>query len=134
MAHRFIGALYRVAALVFLFAIGLLLWHGRLITRGETSVERVQNARSAQILQHRYNRTHRNLFDFGPRTNWYRFLGLETSKSQFSSRQGLMYRWKRFLLHVLLPLPLEPYDGDGMTYETCEPDLEKVLSDLKGLV
>lgn len=129
MAHSFVGALYRVAALVFLFTTGLLLWHGRLITRGETSVERVQNSRIAYNLRQRYNRIHRNLFDFGPRANWFRFLGLETPRSHFGRRES----WRRFLLYVVLPFPCQPYDGDGMVYETCEPDLEKALRDLKGL-
>ncbi|VUZ48520.1 unnamed protein product [Hymenolepis diminuta] len=129
MAHSFVGALYRVAALVFLFTMGLLLWHGRLITRGETSVERVQNSRIAYNLRHRYNRIHRNLFDFGPRANWFRFLGLETPRSHYGRKE----LWRRFLLYVILPFSCQPYDGDGMVYETCEPDLEKALRDLKEL-
>nr|CDS28023.1 palmitoyltransferase zdhhc16 [Hymenolepis microstoma] len=129
MTHSFIGALYRVAAVVFLFTMSLLLWHGLLITRGETSVERVQNSRIASYLRQRYNRIYRNLFDFGPRVNWFRFLGLETPRSHHG-------KWElcgRFLLHILLPFPCQPYDGDGMVYETSEPDIEKALQDLKGL-
>ncbi|VDN96714.1 unnamed protein product [Rodentolepis nana] len=129
LTHSFIGALYRVAAVVFLFTMGLLLWHGLLITRGETSVERVQNSRIACCLRLHYNRIYRNLFDFGPRSNWLRFLGLETPRSHHG--KGELCR--RFLLHVLLPFPCQPYDGDGMVYETSEPDIETTLQDLKGL-
>lgn len=76
--------LHRRKALIFMaftniavvLALGTLCcWHGKLITRGETSIEahinRLQQTQSA--LQ---NKLYVNPYNFGPQKNWRLFLGL----------------------------------------------------------
>lgn len=85
-------------------ALGLLtLWHIRLISRGETSVEGHINARERK----RYKKKgllYTNPYDFGFRGNWRRFFGLNKERS--------------FWRHVLLPSRHHPV-GDGLTWETA---------------
>lgn len=93
-----------------------------------------QNQRLARVLS-KHHVVYRNPFDFGPRVNWFRFLGLEApADARMVKRNATCGRIKtfakRFILHVLLPFNCPPYDGDGMALETYEPDVEVVLRDL----
>lgn len=81
---------------------GLAIWHGQLISRGETSIEaninRSETKRMAQL-----NKVYTNPYDFGTRKNWRIFLGIVQGKT--------------FLMNVVLPSSHEPI-GDGLTWHT----------------
>ncbi|VDM17039.1 unnamed protein product [Hydatigera taeniaeformis] len=135
LVHTIVCALYRVSILVLVFVVGLLLWHGRLIGRGETSVEYYQNQKLARAFS-KHHIVYHNPFDFGSRVNWLRFLGLEAPADSRVVKEkgtygGIKTLAKRFFFHVLLPFNSSPYDGDGMEFEMYEPDVEDVLRDLR---
>ena len=81
--------------------IGLIWWHGRMIGRGVTSLERVLN----QDYAHQYHDQgflFVNPYDFGWLENWKRFLGASTIGE--------------FIGRVLLPSTHKP-EGDGVTWD-----------------
>ena len=83
-------------------ALGILtLWHMRLISRGETSIEARINANQRKKFKS-CGMTYMNVFDFGCLHNWKRFFGLN--------------RTRTFWRHVLLPSWHRP-DVDGLTWE-----------------
>lgn len=85
------------------FALGGLVgWHARLISRGETSIEGHIN----KTMRRRFkemNRVYRNPYDFGVVENWRMFLGV----------MGM----RTFVRCVLLPSTHKP-EGDGYTWRT----------------
>lgn len=87
---------------VFVALGGLAIWHGQLISRGETSIEaninRTETKRLAEM-----NKIYVNPYDFGSRKNWRIFLGIVQGNS--------------FVKHVLLPSAHKPV-GDGLTWHT----------------
>lgn len=81
--------------------IGLVLWHGRMIGRGQTSLERVlNNSYGEQCYEQGF--VFVNPYDFGFRGNWKRFLGFQTKLE--------------FVRRVLLPSTHKPI-GDGVTWD-----------------
>lgn len=84
-----------------LLALGLLsIYHAKMISRGETSIEALINKLEAtRALQQGTSYT--NPYNFGPRTNWWLFLGL--------------FHGRSFWRHVLLPSPHQPL-GNGLTW------------------
>uniref|UniRef100_A0A0V0J303 Palmitoyltransferase n=1 Tax=Schistocephalus solidus TaxID=70667 RepID=A0A0V0J303_SCHSO len=136
--HRLLVALYRVSLLLLCFSIGLLVWHGRLIGRGETSIEYHQNCQLARRMRRRHL-VFRNYYDFGWQRNWMRFLGLEapadTRVWQVGKKVPLHTYAYRALTNVLLPSWRgAPCDStDGLTYELARVSVETILSDLVDL-
>ncbi|XP_023233186.1 palmitoyltransferase ZDHHC16-like [Centruroides sculpturatus] len=86
---------------VFLAIGALTMWHARLITRGETSVEAHINKKERERLA-KEGKTYKNPYNFGPRKNWIIFLGLTNGRD---------------LRHVLFPSRHKP-DGDGLRWHT----------------
>lgn len=85
-------------------ALGLLtVWHARLISRGETSIEAHVNTKQRQRHKKK-GRMYKNPYDFGFWDNWKRFFGLRNGRT--------------FWRHVLLPSFHNPV-GDGLTWETA---------------
>jgi len=81
--------------------IGLIWWHGRMIGRGVTSLERVLNQNYAhQCYEQGF--VFVNPYDFGLLENWKRFFGVKTIG--------------QFIRRVLLPSTHKP-DGDGITWD-----------------
>lgn len=86
-----------------LIALGCLTcWHAQQITRGETSVEAHINKSEAER-QKKLGKTFINPYDFGPKENWKRFLGLRNGRT--------------FVKNVLFPSWHAP-DGNGTNFET----------------
>jgi len=85
----------------FLCLGALLLWHAKLIHRGQTSVEAHINASETKRLAE-LGKVYVNPYNFGPWHNWYLFLGLINGR-------GLRY--------VLLPSRHLP-PRDGLTWDT----------------
>ncbi|XP_013778401.1 probable palmitoyltransferase ZDHHC16 isoform X1 [Limulus polyphemus] len=80
------------------FTLGaLIMWHARLITRGESSIEAHINKKETARLK-AVGQIYRNPYNFGPKRNWRLFLGLAHGRS-----------WR----HVLLPSAHLP-EGDGL--------------------
>ncbi|XP_044010515.1 palmitoyltransferase ZDHHC16A isoform X2 [Aphidius gifuensis] len=80
--------------------VGLIWWHGKLITNGETSIEARINSKEID----KYNKQgkiYQNPYDFGILENWKIFLGLK------------QHSW----LCVLLPSTHSPR-GNGLTWQT----------------
>lgn len=91
-------ALICVAGLLILG--GLAWWHGKLITKGETSIEARINAK--EIIKYAAEgKTYQNPYDFGYKENWKIFFGLK----------------ERGWSCVLFPSRHRPR-GDGLTWET----------------
>ncbi|XP_043209339.1 palmitoyltransferase ZDHHC16B-like isoform X2 [Amphibalanus amphitrite] len=84
---------------IFLALGGLSVWHGKLITRGETSIEAHINAKETKRLL-KLNKIYRNPYNANPKENWRIFLGLHSGRG-----------WR----HILLPSAHLP-DGDGLTW------------------
>jgi hypothetical protein len=81
--------------------IGLILWHGRMIGRGVTSLERVLNQEYAyQCSEQGY--VFINPYDFGFLENWKRFLGVRTIGE--------------FIRRVLWPSTHKP-EGNGIIWD-----------------
>ena len=59
----------------FLFLGGLSLWHAKLITRGETSIEALIN-KSEEKRFRKLGKVYKNPYDFSPWHNWCLFLGM----------------------------------------------------------
>lgn len=86
-----------------IIALGALsLWHARLITRGESSIESHINQSESKRFE-KMGRTYVNPYNFGKLKNWKLFLGLVRGRS-----------WWR---HVLLPSSHKP-EGNGLTFHT----------------
>ncbi|XP_077301941.1 palmitoyltransferase ZDHHC16A [Arctopsyche grandis] len=83
----------------------LVVWHGKLITKGETSVESHIN----QAEMRRLGKAFRNPFDFGPKKNWRVFLGLVGGRSIF--------------FNVILPSGHHPV-GSGLVWHTVHDTYE----------
>ncbi|XP_016989803.2 palmitoyltransferase ZDHHC16 [Drosophila rhopaloa] len=80
----------------------LTIWHAKLITRGETSVEaHINEAEQKRLLQQQ--RIYINPYNFGTRKNWKLFLGLVRGRS--------------FWRTVLLPSWHKP-EGTGLSFHT----------------
>ena len=60
----------------FLVLGGLCIWHGRLISRGETSIEAHINQSERKRLRELNGKPYRNPYDFGAWHNWCLFLGM----------------------------------------------------------
>ena len=91
-----------VAALTIGFLLtGLILWHGRMIGRGMTSLERVLNKKYAYRCSEQ-GFIFVNPYDFGFLENWKRFLGVRTISE--------------FIRRVLWPSTHKP-EGDGITWD-----------------
>ncbi|XP_063846258.1 palmitoyltransferase ZDHHC16-like [Scylla paramamosain] len=84
---------------VFFSLGGLGTWHGRLISRGETSIEAHINRKETERLA-KIDQVYKNPYDFGVYENWRIFLGISHGRSV----------WR-----VLLPSP-HPPDGSGLTW------------------
>lgn len=92
-----------VIVVAVLIALGsLTIWHSRLISRGETSVESHIN-KSEQKRYALMRKTFINPYDFGKSNNWKLFLGLNRGRS--------------FIWHVLLPSKHKP-EGNGYSWLT----------------
>ena len=71
----------------FLSLGGLCLWHARLISAGQTSIEAHIN-RSEEKRLAELGKIYRNPYNFGARHNWYLFLGNITNTTSF-----IVYGW-----------------------------------------
>lgn len=95
-----------VTCISVLLALGtLLIWHGKNINRGETSIEAHINAK----LRAAKKTCFRNPYNFGKRKNWKIFLGLVQGRT--------------FIRHVLLPSTHSPA-GTGLTWHTVNNVME----------
>lgn len=83
----------------FMALITLVCWHGRLISRGETSIEAHINKKETERLL-KTNQVYRNPYSFGILRNWRRFLGLSRSRG---------------ILRILFPSTHQPI-GSGLTW------------------
>eukprot|EP00058_Branchiostoma_floridae_P022527 XP_002608017.1 hypothetical protein BRAFLDRAFT_213468 [Branchiostoma floridae] len=89
---------------------GLSIWHARLITHGQTSIEVHINKKESKRAQKK-GQVFRNPYDYGPRKNWKMFLGLTNGRS-----------WR----HVLFPSSHPPM-GDGLTWHNPQDYGRRVL-------
>ncbi|XP_014369857.2 palmitoyltransferase ZDHHC16 [Papilio machaon] len=95
-----------VTCLSVFFALGtLVIWHGKNISRGETSIESHINAKLRKTPRNVY----RNPYNFGRRKNWKLFLGLIQGRT--------------FIRHILLPSGHKP-SGTGLTWHTIHNVME----------
>ena len=90
-----------LTATAFVAIGGLMFWHARMITNGETCIESLRNKKERSRLKGTGVRFV-NPFDKGWRNNWRRFFGLD--------QRGIGLR------HVLLPSAHKPL-GDGIEWE-----------------
>ncbi|CAL1525970.1 unnamed protein product [Lymnaea stagnalis] len=91
-------------------ALGLLgVWHARLISTGQTSIEQHINNKERARLKKK-NLKFNNPYNFGFVKNWKLFFGLGKGRS--------------FIWHVLLPSRHDPI-GDGITWETATFKLDR---------
>ncbi|KAK2163783.1 hypothetical protein LSH36_74g06024 [Paralvinella palmiformis] len=100
--HTFIIYEFMLCTAVTLSLTALILWHGRLISRGETSIEMHIN-KLESLRQKKKGMTYTNPYDFGFWENWKIFLGLTHRRS--------------FWRHVLLPSS-HPPNEDGLRWST----------------
>ncbi|XP_071525564.1 palmitoyltransferase ZDHHC16B isoform X2 [Panulirus ornatus] len=84
---------------VFFSLGGLATWHGRLISRGETSIEAHINKKETERLA-KISQIYKNPYDFGMSENWRIFLGLLHGRG---------------LWHILFPSRHPPI-GNGLTW------------------
>ncbi|XP_066277409.1 palmitoyltransferase ZDHHC16-like [Branchiostoma lanceolatum] len=89
---------------------GLSVWHARLITHGQTSIEVHINKKESKRAQKK-GQVYRNPYDYGPRKNWKMFLGLTNGRS-----------WR----HILFPSSHPPM-GDGLTWHNPQDYGRRVL-------
>ncbi|KAL7637594.1 UNVERIFIED_CONTAM: hypothetical protein RMT77_012323 [Armadillidium vulgare] len=78
----------------------LVIWHGRLISNGETSIEAHINKKERQRLT-KLNKVYRNPYNYGLKQNWKLFFGL--------------YGGRSLLCNILLPSTHTPH-GNGLTW------------------
>lgn len=89
-----------------ILALGALtIWHGKLINRGETSIEANINKKERERLA-KFRRTYVNPYDFGKKRNWMLFLGLVHGRN-----------WR----HILFPSTHPPV-GNGLHWRTVDSD------------
>ncbi|XP_026273524.1 palmitoyltransferase ZDHHC16 [Frankliniella occidentalis] len=89
-----------------IFALGALtIWHGKLISRGETSIEANINKKERERLA-KYKKTYINPYDFGRWKNWMLFLGLTNGRG-----------WR----YILFP-SVHPPVGTGLRWKTVHSD------------
>jgi hypothetical protein len=91
--------------------LGLCLWHGRLIGRGETAVEQIlDNNYIQQYAQHGFIfvKTHDN----SRSANWKRFFGVRNMGE--------------FIRRILLPSTHQP-NGNGITMDSCDVHTNLIL-------
>lgn len=100
-----------IVFVVFIVLLILSLWHGKLISCGETSVEFLTNKYEKARRKKEGDETFKNPFNFGWKTNWRLFLGL--------------YGGRTFWRHVLLPSTHKPLDN-GITWTTRD-DIDMIL-------
>ncbi|XP_047233036.1 palmitoyltransferase ZDHHC16B isoform X1 [Girardinichthys multiradiatus] len=101
VAYKCIIFLWVLTSSVAVALGGLTLWHAKLISRGETSVERHINRKEARRLQEK-GKVFRNPYHHGRLNNWKLFFGVETRS--------------HWLTRVLLPSSHLP-SGDGITWD-----------------
>ncbi|XP_071828568.1 palmitoyltransferase ZDHHC16-like isoform X2 [Apostichopus japonicus] len=83
-------------------ALGMLtMWHARLISKGETSIEKNINNKERRRLK-QLNVEYKNPYDFGFRQNWRDLLGLSEKRT--------------FWRHILFPSS-HPPNGDGIHWK-----------------
>ncbi|KAJ3608038.1 hypothetical protein NHX12_025088 [Muraenolepis orangiensis] len=102
-SHKAIVFLWVLTSSVAVALGGLTLWHGILIGRGETSVERHINNKEIRRLKER-GKVFRNPFHHGGINNWKTMLGVEKPS--------------HWVTRVLLPSS-HPPTGDGLTWESA---------------
>ncbi|XP_077992840.1 palmitoyltransferase ZDHHC16-like [Glandiceps talaboti] len=99
--HESIQLEWSVCVCVFFLLGGLIVWHMRLITRGETSVEaRINESETKRLKQ--LGCIYQNPYDFGPLENWRKFLGLGNKR--------------RFWSHIAIPSGHLP-EGNGYQWD-----------------
>lgn len=86
---------------VFVAVGGLIAWHARLISRGETSIEGHINKKE-RIRYSKEGKVYKNPYNFGRRQNWKNFLGLHHGRN-----------WR----HVIFPSAHKPEDN-GLQWHT----------------
>ncbi|KAK7072849.1 Palmitoyltransferase zdhhc16 [Halocaridina rubra] len=86
---------------VFFSLGGLALWHARLVSRGETSIEAHINKKETERLS-KINQIYHNPYSFGTKENWRHFLGMVNGRG---------------FLCTLLPSTHTP-NGNGLTWVT----------------
>lgn len=96
---------------IFFAVLVLTLWHGKLISGGETSVEFLKN-KYEMLKRSKEGGTFKNPFDFGWKMNWRIFLGL--------------YNGRTIWRHILLPSTHKPLDN-GVTW-TSEEDIDSIVN------
>ncbi|XP_014853463.1 PREDICTED: probable palmitoyltransferase ZDHHC16 isoform X1 [Poecilia mexicana] len=101
VGHKCIIFLWVLTSSVAVALGGLTLWHAKLISRGETSVERHINCKEARRLQSN-GKVFRNPYHHGRLNNWKLFFGVETRS--------------HWLTRVLLPSS-HPPSGDGLMWD-----------------
>lgn len=89
---------------VFLLQLPQFMYHTILITNGETSIEIFING-AGKMHARTKGLLYTNYFDFGPKKNWIKFLGLEKGKS--------------FFWNILIPSKYVPLE-DGHNWERTE--------------
>ncbi|XP_008469018.1 palmitoyltransferase ZDHHC16-like [Diaphorina citri] len=100
-----------VLCVIFCAVLTLSLWHAKLISGGETSVEFLKN-KYEMTKKKKEGGTFKNPFDFGWKTNWRIFLGL--------------YGGRTIWRHILLPSTHKPLDN-GVTWTTSE-DIQAMIN------
>ncbi|XP_061600874.1 palmitoyltransferase ZDHHC16A isoform X3 [Cololabis saira] len=130
MIHKSIIYMWVLTSTVGLALGALTFWHGVLISRGETSIERHINNKEAKRIA-RWGKVYRNPFHFGRLNNWKIFFGVE--KRRFvsvlvfmhhlspmlicaSCNLGHVFVFSHWVTRVLLPSGHSPY-GDGLTWD-----------------
>lgn len=99
-------AFINVAVILALGALSI--WHARLITRGETSIESHINQSETKRME-KLGKTYVNPYNFGKKKNWRMFLGLVKGRT-----------WWR---HVLLPSTHKP-EGNGLSFYTIHDTVQ----------
>ncbi|XP_033757625.1 palmitoyltransferase ZDHHC16B-like [Pecten maximus] len=93
---------FLVCSAVAIAILGLILWHFRMISRGETNIEIHINKKERERLK-KQGIAFRNPYDFGFVENWRIFFGIEKGTG------------RSFVRHILFPSSHQP-TGDGLTW------------------
>ncbi|XP_036325335.1 palmitoyltransferase ZDHHC16A isoform X1 [Rhagoletis pomonella] len=103
-----------VTNLTAVLALGALtIWHAKMITRGETSIEALINQEETERML-KENKIYVNPYNFGARKNWKLFLGL--------------VRGRKFWRCVLLPSWHKP-EGNGLVFHTVHDERVTLSAD-----
>jgi hypothetical protein len=89
-----------------LYLGALIAYHSLLITKGETCIERHINKKESDRLS-KVGKKFKNPYNFGPRENWKRFLGLNRNEISW--------------IDIILPSKYPP-EGDGLHWITSNID------------